>query len=515
MRIPVEELIFTEKRKKKKKEQKLRTTPNTPKTTTKHLQTPEQGTSFKLPLSITLFPASLAQSQTPSLPLIRFSRIEDFQSLKSPIQQQKPILTSTNLLDYLQNDLTKSQKQEIQMFENLEAPPEHWEAFKTAFLEQFTDNNTFIILQNRFRNIKQEPSKLVMTYLGKFNKLLKRIRQLETNEYYSNAQILDQFIAELKDKLIKKVYPHASKNLATVIQQAKNYEMAMEEANHTKFVNLAIGETSSAAEEKIDQLTKKRNNQHYPSPQQSYYQLPSPAYYPPRPQYQNNYYQPAPQPIQQQYQQPPTQHYQVPARKLITQNQFTSQNRYQVNNNRISSNNQLVPQNSTQPRPNHYHTQLSYLTMSEEQDFHYTTLSEGRIVAQQQNSSHNHTIIPPARIAENTNLSNIFLFEFKANESSFLLSNAAANEQKAITAMYTEAEVEGKTIRLILNSGSTGSIITYQLMQQLKRNVNRPAQTIIVTADSMKKIPVGEIDNFLFTLDVITISVKVLVIDTP
>ncbi|KAG9300808.1 hypothetical protein G9A89_003157 [Geosiphon pyriformis] len=33
--------------------------------------------------------------------------------------------------------------------------------------------------------------------------------------------------------------------------------MAIEEANHIKLVNLAIKETSSAAEEKIDQLTKK------------------------------------------------------------------------------------------------------------------------------------------------------------------------------------------------------------------------------------------------------------------
>ncbi|KAG9288480.1 hypothetical protein G9A89_015686 [Geosiphon pyriformis] len=223
--------------------------------------------------------------------------------------------------------------------------------------------------------------------------------------------------------------------------------MAIEEANHTKLVNLAIGETSSAAEEKIDQLTKKkrdcrklqrdqqnRGNQHYSPPQQSYYQLSPPAYYPPRPQYQNNYYQPVPQPIQQQYQQPPTQYYQVPARRLITQNQFTPQNQYQVNN---------------------------------------------------------------------------------TNESPFLLSNAVANEQKAITAMYTEAEVEGKPICLILNSGSAGSIITYQLIQQLKRNVDRPAQIVIVTADGMKKTPVGEIDNFLFTLDGITISVKVLVMDAP
>ncbi|KAG9303128.1 hypothetical protein G9A89_005086 [Geosiphon pyriformis] len=371
-------------------------------------------------------------------------------------------------------------------FENLTTSFNDWNAFKAAFLEQFTDNNISITLHNCFRNIKQEPSESIMTYIGKFNKLLRRIRQLKTNDYYSNAQILDQFIAGLKDKLIKKIHPHAPEDLNSAIQHMKRYEMAMKEANHTKLVNLAIGETSSAAEEKIDQLTKKvenyftnqqqqqlqryqpsqrrnqnnfaplfnnqpqnchyyqqnRGNQRYSPPQQSYYQPSPPAYYPPRPQYQNNYYQPAPQPIQQQYQQPPTQHY---------------------------------------------------------QDFHHTALSEGRAAAQQQrNSSHNHTTIPPARIAENANLSDIFPFEFEANESPFLLSNAAANEQKAITAMYTEAEIKGKPIHLILNSGSAGSIITYQLMQQLKKNT-----------------PVGEIDNFPLTLDGITIPVKVLVMDAP
>ncbi|KAG9286415.1 hypothetical protein G9A89_014581 [Geosiphon pyriformis] len=398
-----------------------------------------------------------------------------------------------------------------------------------------------------------------MIYIGKFNKLLRQIRQLETNDYYSDAQILDQFIAGLKDKLIKKVHPHVPEDLNSAIQHAKRYEMAIEEANHTKLVNLAIGETSSAAEEKIDQLTKKvenyftnqqqqpqryqppqrrnqnnfallsnnqlqnchyyqqnRGNQRYSPPQQFYYQPSPPAYYPPRPQYQNNYYQPAPQPIQQQYQQSPTQHYQVPAQRPITQNQFTPQNRYQVNNSKISSNNQLFPQNTTQLRPNHYHTQPSYLTMPEEQDFHHTALSEDRAAAQQQqNPSHNHITILPAQIAKNANLSDIFPFEFEANESLFLLSNAAANEQKAITAMYTEAEVEEKSIRLILDSRSTESIITYQLMQQLKRNVNRPAQTVIVTADGMKKTPVEEIDNFLFTLDGITIPVKILIMDAP
>ncbi|KAG9299094.1 hypothetical protein G9A89_020407 [Geosiphon pyriformis] len=273
--------------------------------------------------------------------------------------------------------------------------------------------------------------KIVITYLGKFNKLLRRIHQLETNKYYSNAQILDQFIARLKDKLIKK---------------AKNYEMTIEEANHTKLVNLAIGETSSAAEEKIDQLTKK-------------------------------------------YQQPSTSQYQVPARRLIQHNQFTLQNRFSTNNNRLNFNNQLTTQNSNQHRSTYYHIQPSYLTIPEESNFQQTALFEDKAVAPRQNPF--------------------------TNESPSLLSNVAVNKQKAITVMYTKAEVEGKPIHLILDSGSAGSIITYQLIQQLQQTVDKPAQTVIIMADGIKKTPVREIDNFPFTIDGITIPVKVLVMDAP
>ncbi|KAG9294300.1 hypothetical protein G9A89_021659 [Geosiphon pyriformis] len=401
--IDFESETETSNKDKQKLKQYSRTTPNTPilpKTTAKHLQTPEQRTSVKLPLSITPFPISL----------------------------QEPILTNANIIDYLQenesnysesleSEETESEQEETtkneeeiatayiakipeftgkdnntssqewldkvqkagdangwiaarmlkaipyflqrtaeKWFENLEEPFENWQAFKDAFLQQFTDNNISITLRNCFCNIKQETS--------------------------------ETFIAKLKDKLIKKVHPHTSADLATAIRHAKSYEMAMEKANHTKL---------------------------------------------------------------------------------------------------------LVPRNSGQQKPNYYYTQPSYLTIPEKSYFQQTVLSEDEIAAPRSNSS-NHTI-PPAQIAQNANLSDIFLFEFEANESPFLLSNAAVNKQKAITAMYTEATVERKPIRLILD--------------------NRPAQTVIVTADGMKKTPVREIDDFLFTIDKITIPVKVLVMDAP
>ncbi|KAG9296236.1 hypothetical protein G9A89_014828 [Geosiphon pyriformis] len=283
---------------------------------------------------------------------------------------------------------------------------------------------------------------MTTAYIAKIPEFTGENNDTSPQEWLDKVQKAGNFLAGLKDKLIKKVHSHALADLATAIRHAKSYEIATEEANYTKLVNLAIGETSSAAEEKIDQLTKKSNN-----------------------------------------------------------------------NNRINPNNQLVPRNSGQQRPNHYHTQPSYLTIPEELDFQQTALSEGKVAAPRSNPF-NHTI-PPAQIAQNANLLDIFPFEFKANESPFLLSNAVVNEQKAITAMYTEAIVEGKPIRLILDSKSAGSIITYQLMQQFKQNVDRPAQTVIVTADGIKKTPVGEIDDFLFTIDGIIIPVKVLVMDAP
>ncbi|KAG9285607.1 hypothetical protein G9A89_009247 [Geosiphon pyriformis] len=401
--IDFESETETSNKGKNKLKQYSRTTPNTPtllKTTAKHLQTLKQGTKdFTLLRSPTRQQEPLQTSSN----LLNFlaenqsehsettaneennSEITEEESINSENKEDEITTYIAKISEFNGEDIETSPQEWLdqvtkagdanrwnaarmlrtipyflkgtagEWFENLATLFNNWNAFKAAFFEQFTDNNTSITLRNCFRNIKQEPSKSVMTYIGKFNKLLRRIRQLETNDYYSDAQILDQFITGLKDKLIKKVCPHTPEDLNSAIQHVKRYEMAIEEANRTKLVNLAIGETSSAAEEKIDQLTKKvknyftnqqqqryqppqrqnqnnfaplsnnqpqnchycgisghwkrncrklqqdqqnRGNQRYSPLQQSYYQPSPPAYYPSRSQYQNNYYQPVPQPIQ-------------------------------------------------------------------------------------------------------------------------------------------------------------------------------------------------------------------------
>ncbi|KAG9305948.1 hypothetical protein G9A89_016601 [Geosiphon pyriformis] len=78
--------------------------------------------------------------------------------------------------------------------------------------------------------------------------------------------------------------------------------------------------------------------------------------------------------------------------------------------------------------------------------------------------------------------------------------------------MYTNAKINGQLIKLILDSGSVGSIITYQLMDQLGCQVDQTASTKIITANKTTKIPISKIDDFLFKVNGITIPIKVLII---
>ncbi|KAG9293529.1 hypothetical protein G9A89_005532 [Geosiphon pyriformis] len=62
--------------------------------------------------------------------------------------------------------------------------------------------------------------------------------------------------------------------------------------------------------------------------------------------------------------------------------------------------------------------------------------------------------------------------------------------------MYTNAKIDGHSIKLILDSGLAGSIITKQLMDQLSHQVNCAASARIITADRTTKTLIGKINNF-------------------
>ncbi|KAG9300232.1 hypothetical protein G9A89_011305 [Geosiphon pyriformis] len=496
---------------KQKLKQYSKTTPNTPilpKTTAKHLQTPKQGTSSKLPFTITLFPALFAQAQTPNSLLNQFARLEDFTSPRSPTRQQEPLQTSSNLLDFLAENRSEhfetaaNEKNNSKISEEESIDSENKEDKMMAYIAKIPEFNG--------EDIETSPQEWLdqITKAGNANEW-NAARMLGTIPYF-----------------LKKTAGEWFENLTTPFNDwtafkthAKRYEMAMKEANHTKLMNLAIEETSSASKT----ISPTNNNSNPKDINHSKDRIKTTSYHLLITSLRiaiTVEFLATGKEIAESYNETNkirvinitlhhsnliiNHHHQLTIHQdlnikvtiiSLPYSQFNSNtNNHPHNIIKINSNNQLVSRNPAQPRPTYYHTQPSYLTILEEQNFYYTALSE-------------------ARIAKNANLSDIFPFEFEANESPFLLSNAAANEQKTITAMYTKAEVKGKTIHLILDNGSARSIITYQLMQQLKRNVNQPAQTVIITADGMKKTPVGEIDNFPFTLDGITILVKVFIMD--
>ncbi|KAG9306917.1 hypothetical protein G9A89_000785 [Geosiphon pyriformis] len=120
--------------------------------------------------------------------------------------------------------------------------------------------------------------------------------------------------------------------------------------------------------------------------------------------------------------------------------------------------------------------------------------------------------IPPTTITKNKLLDAIFQFELE-KPSTILLFSGATLEKKPITAMYTDAKVDGHSIKLILNSRSAGSIITRQLMDQLGCQVDCTASAKIITADGATKTSIGKINNFPFEVNGIMIPIKVLVME--
>ncbi|KAG9289075.1 hypothetical protein G9A89_000027, partial [Geosiphon pyriformis] len=118
--------------------------------------------------------------------------------------------------------------------------------------------------------------------------------------------------------------------------------------------------------------------------------------------------------------------------------------------------------------------------------------------------------IPPAMVTENKSLAAIFPFELEKIINPSLFSEAAL-KKKLITAMYTDVKVDGHSIKLILDSGSAGSIITRQLMDQLGCSVDHAASARIITANEATKTPIGEIDNFPIEVNGIIILIKVLI----
>ncbi|KAG9286345.1 hypothetical protein G9A89_014511 [Geosiphon pyriformis] len=124
----------------------------------------------------------------------------------------------------------------------------------------------------------------------------------------------------------------------------------------------------------------------------------------------------------------------------------------------------------------------------EDQSFNkFTSVEEEDVEQISQPFKQTKSNIPPATITKNTTLVTIFLFNIDNLNTHSLFSGAAINQDKPITALYTDAKVGGIDIKLILDSR--------------------------LAADRNTKTLIGEIDNFSFEINGIQIPTKVLVME--
>ncbi|KAG9301832.1 hypothetical protein G9A89_004511 [Geosiphon pyriformis] len=103
------------------------------------------------------------------------------------------------------------------------------------------------------------------------------------------------------------------------------------------------------------------------------------------------------------------------------------------------------------------------------------------------------TYLPATDAAANLSTTNISDSNLSAAATKVPLFSRAAFEEKPITVMYTNAKVDGQFIKLILDSGSAGSIITQQLMDQLDHQVDCTVSAHIITANGTTKTPIVSI----------------------
>ncbi|KAG9305315.1 hypothetical protein G9A89_007810 [Geosiphon pyriformis] len=352
---------------------------------------------------------------------------------------------------------------------------------------------------NKFNTIKQNTGKTVTQYLAQFNRICHQIEAIE-QEYYTDPQVLNQFIRELKSSILGRVRPAHLNSLPEAITLARALESAKKEANHSQMVNMVMEENKTETLEKRvtrlgEELSKKIGSYLIPDPRKNTYQPPQRCSQEVSDSRNNRS-------LRQEFRtEMRACHFCKRVGHLISQcriNQYmpipcqyptTYQNQGAYQQQPMIANLNWRPETQNQPmwnqnvlvqrNPNHAGTNQQTNPNYQNYQQTYLNIPENLIIGNNNSKNINRTknfsklsqTIPPA-------------------ENKTMFSGAALDKKRPITAMYMEATVNNTPIKLILDSGSAGSIVMLQLL------------------------PHGEIDSFLFKINSIVIPTKVLVIDT-
>ncbi|KAG9297717.1 hypothetical protein G9A89_011232 [Geosiphon pyriformis] len=351
-------------------------------------------------------------------------------------------------------------------YQSLVNKSQDFNAFKIEFLRYFSNNNSINRLVNIFTTIKQEENKAVTTYLGCFHRNLHQIQAINAN-YFTMTQILNQFIHRLCSNILQWICSMHPINLQAAVTNSRDFEVTELEANHTQAINLAMNR-SSELDTKLKQFNLLTYNAAVTLSTTS-----------------------------------------ISNTNLLTNNTSNLSTAATTHLLVAVSDNLLAPTNSNtateftskwNPKAKIDSTKLEinlgtkYAQNPNSQN--YLSLLVTPENTQPNNPETNqHQILTsnilPATITENKLLNAIFPFELK-EPSTMLLFSGAALKKKPITAMYTDAKVDGHFIKLILN-------------------INCAASARIITADGATKTPIGKIDDFPFEVNGIIIPIKVLV----
>ncbi|KAG9303070.1 hypothetical protein G9A89_000550 [Geosiphon pyriformis] len=359
-------------------------------------------------------------------------------------------------------------------YQSLAVKPQTFNNFKTEFVRYFSNNNSINKLANLFTTIKQGDTEAVTTYLGCFHRNLRQIQA------------------------IQRVRPIHPVDLPTAVTHARDFEAAELEANHIQAINLVMN-GSSELDSKLKQFSESINQklERYLADNRIIYQPP---------QRHNN----------SEICRGSQKH--VSATTVINKAIFEliailiATNDQEINTETPITTTNLstasistsslsitatgnlstaASSNLSAAAPNNLSVsiinpntapKLNYddIRKPKTQNCSKLEIGNGTGATQNPNSQNYLSLlvtpenttpnnqkleqtptsnISPTTIMEDKSLDAIFPFELEKPSTTLLFSGATL-EEKPITAMYTDVKIDGHSIKLILNSGSAGSIIT-------------------------------------------------------
>ncbi|KAG9290274.1 hypothetical protein G9A89_022250 [Geosiphon pyriformis] len=326
------------------------------------------------------------------------------------------------------------------------------------FLQYFSNNNSINCLTSIFTTIKQRETEAVTTYLGHFYRNLCQIQAIQA-DYFTVPQILNQFICSLHSSILQCVHPLYSADLQATVTNARDFEAAKLEANYVQAVNLVINE-SSELDSKLKQFSNSINQklEGYLQETCSCYNCGKQDHIKASCQISNS------KPLLKSRSLSITLHSNSTATNLPNPSLSNSSTSYLPATVTTMVVHQLILSSFNHAIESHPRNLKNEYNQNQSSQNYLSLLVTPKDVSTNNNLKislkqmiNNNILL--ATVTNNKSLAAIFFFKIKKPTKTPLFSGAILN-MKLITAIYTNVKIDEQAIKLILNSGSTGSIIT-------------------------------------------------------